>query len=1068
MKKLLNVCLVFFMLFSVKNATGQNLVLNPSFENINVSCSGFGGAGYTNLLTWDNPDPTDTCSTPDWFSTCLSGFFPTAAPNSWLGTQAPRTGQAYAGIITYDATTSSYREYVEGQLSSPLVAGQTYCVSFYISLADTVPFATDKMGVYFSNSFVTFPVSHCTSPVPLPYTPQLQYSGPVLTDEINWVLLSWNYVASGGETYFTIGNFFNNASTTTVNVGGSLLNPFAYYFIDDVSVTSGPCCIADIASVPPMCAGDPAITLSVGTSGGVFSGPGVNATTGVFDPAVAGAGTHTINYTLGCGSTGTITIVVNPCTLLTLCSGAGGTATVSGGVGPYQWQTSTTTTPCISGIGFCSGTPFTVAGPPVTTWTTFSTGPTATLPGTYPIQVIDANGSVGTIADAAAYAALPPCSSCPPLAPNISSQVNVTCFGASTGSFNVSTTGGATPWDYALMNGATTVATFINVSGVQSFVGLPAGTYTLNVLDDNGCPGSITITITQPAAPTTTANAGPTQSGCSTSFTMAGNTATVGTGSWTLVSGAGAITTPGSPTTTITSIGAGTNVFMWTISNPPCASTTDTVTIINTGGPTTATAGPGQTVCGSSATLAGNTPVAGTGAWTLVSGAGTITSPSSPTSGITGLGVGSNVFQWTISNPPCTPSTSTVTITGVASPTAAAAGPNQTLCSSSATLAGNTPTSGTGTWTLVSGAGTIASPSSPTSGVTGLSAGANVFMWTISNPPCTSSTSTVTITNTGGPGINTTAQTNVTCNGASTGAATVAGSGGSGSYTYSWSSGATGATSTGLTAGTYTVTVTDGGGCSSTSLVTITQPAAITGAVSTTPATCGISDGTASTTGAGGSGALTYLWSPGSATTSSISGIPSGVYSVTITDSLGCVYSASGSVGSVGGPSVNAGADVTIIAGGSTVLTATVTSGASYSWSPSATLSCDTCPTTIATPSETTTYTVTVTQNGCSSTDVVTIYVEIECGELFVPNVFSPNNDGQNDELKIYGNCITDLEFVIFDRWGEKVVEITDPAVSWDGRYQGKMMDASVLVYYLKAKVKGVEVEKHGNITLVK
>jgi gliding motility-associated-like protein len=189
---------------------------------------------------------------------------------------------------------------------------------------------------------------------------------------------------------------------------------------------------------------------------------------------------------------------------------------------------------------------------------------------------------------------------------------------------------------------------------------------------------------------------------------------------------------------------------------------------------------------------------------------------------------------------------------------------------------------------------------------------------------------------------------------------------------------------------------------------------------------------------------------------------------VVITDSLGCTQSASGTVGSVGGPPVSAGADVTITSGSSTVLTGTSSVGASYSWSPSTTVSCDTCASTVASPTQTTTYTLTVTIGGCTSQDTVTVFVEVECGELFVPNVFSPNGDGANDVLKIYGNCITDLEFAIFDRWGEKVFETTDPAIVWDGRYQGNLLDAAVFVYYLSANVKGEPVKKHGNITLVK
>ena len=61
-----------------------------------------------------------------------------------------------------------------------------------------------------------------------------------------------------------------------------------------------------------------------------------------------------------------------------------------------------------------------------------------------------------------------------------------------------------------------------------------------------------------------------------------------------------------------------------------------------------ANAGPDQTICATSTTLAGNTPTVGTGIWSLVSGSGTITTPSSPSSGVTGLGVGANTFRWTI------------------------------------------------------------------------------------------------------------------------------------------------------------------------------------------------------------------------------------------------------------------------------------------------------------------------------------------------------------------------------------------------------------------------------------
>jgi len=303
---------------------------------------------------------------------------------------------------------------------------------------------------------------------------------------------------------------------------------------------------------------------------------------------------------------------------------------------------------------------------------------------------------------------------------------------------------------WTLISGTGTITTPTSPTTTITGLGLGANVFQWQI-DNLPCPASTSlVTITSVTAPTVSV-AGPNQSLCSATATMAGNAASIGTGLWTLISGVGTITTPASPTTTVTGLGLGANVFQWTISNAPCPASSSQVTITNTGGPTTSVAGANQTVCGTTATMAGNLPVIGTGLWTLISGTGTITTPTSPTTTITGLGAGANVFQWEISNLPCAPSASQVTITTVVAPTVAAAGPNQTLCATSTTLAANVAIVGTGLWTLISGTGTITTPASESSTVTGLGVGANVFQWTISNAPCPASTSQVTITNTGGP-----------------------------------------------------------------------------------------------------------------------------------------------------------------------------------------------------------------------------------------------------------------------------------------------------------------------------
>ncbi|HXB13778.1 MAG TPA: gliding motility-associated C-terminal domain-containing protein [Bacteroidia bacterium] len=91
------------------------------------------------------------------------------------------------------------------------------------------------------------------------------------------------------------------------------------------------------------------------------------------------------------------------------------------------------------------------------------------------------------------------------------------------------------------------------------------------------------------------------------------------------------------------------------------------------------------------------------------------------------------------------------------------------------------------------------------------------------------------------------------------------------------------------------------------------------------------------------------------------------------------------------------------------------------------------------------------------------------CSNLFVPNAFSPNNDGQNDILLVQGNCLKTMDFIIFDRWGNKVFESENIYNGWDGTYNNQPMNTGTYAYYLKATMQdGSNVEKHGNITLVR
>lgn len=136
----------------------------------------------------------------------------------------------------------------------------------------------------------------------------------------------------------------------------------------------------------------------------------------------------------------------------------------------------------------------------------------------------------------------------------------------------------------------------------------------------------------------------------------------------------------------------------------------------------------------------------------------------------------------------------------------------------------------------------------------------------------------------------TTSQVNVSCNGGNNGSATVTPSGGAAPYLYSWTpSGGTGATASGLTAGNYVCTITDGNGCVLQKNFTITEPAPLTATTSQTNVSCnGGNNGSASVAPSGGTSPYSYLWSPGGATSASISGLTVNTYACTITDSKGC------------------------------------------------------------------------------------------------------------------------------------------------------------------------------------
>lgn len=170
-------------------------------------------------------------------------------------------------------------------------------------------------------------------------------------------------------------------------------------------------------------------------------------------------------------------------------------------------------------------------------------------------------------------------------------------------------------------------------------------------------------------------------------------------------------------------------------------------------------------------------------------------------------------------------------------------------------------------------------------------------------------------------------------------------------------------------------------------------------------------------------------------------------------------------------PSITGFGDTIIDIGGAAVVEGYADNGSSIYWEPDTNIVCDTitCNIATATPLLTTTYYPSVVgSNGCVGRDTVLVVVNFE--EIIeVPSAFSPNDDGVNDLLHVLGLGIVDINFRIFNRYGQLVFETDDLDEGWDGTMQGEPLNQGVFVWTLEySLIDGTSGEKSGNVTLVK
>ncbi|MCB0637729.1 MAG: gliding motility-associated C-terminal domain-containing protein, partial [Lewinella sp.] len=324
--------------------------------------------------------------------------------------------------------------------------------------------------------------------------------------------------------------------------------------------------------------------------------------------------------------------------------------------------------------------------------------------------------------------------------------------------------------------------------------------------------------------------------------------------------------------------------------------------------------------------------------------------------------------------------------------------------------------------------------------------------------------------------------TNNGCYGQARGSISVTASGGIPGYTYRWSNTDTLATTDGLIAGDYTVTVTDANGCQEELTRTVKQPEELDVTATAEQVSCfGSRDGSITLAVTGGTPPFRYsLDNQTFIGSSTLIGLEAGDYTVRIRDANDCTFTVPATVTEPAEFMVDAGPNLSIMFGDSIQLQATYTNNqgaVEIVWTApyAGTLSCTECEGPFASPQYTIDYELYgIDENGCESTDLLRVLVE-KVKIVTVATGFTPNGDGANDLLMVHGLPGTIIEdFRVYDRWGELVFEqegfeINDPNVGWDGTYRGQPLNGGVFVWSITAlHTDGEEVTYRGQTTLIR
>ena len=207
----------------------ENLVPNWSFEEF-TSCPQ--NVGEIKCSPWFSA----TITTPDFYTTCgIAGL--SGVPVNSYGNQNAFDGVSYMGInLNAD---DGYREYISIRLKRPLLSLRTYLLKFYVSASDWAKYPSNNLGAYFVTDTVGIPLQIMNGGTPaIISSSNVVFSELLISEETNWVELSFEYKARGCEEFLIIGNFLPQNETSFGQNSGPGID--SYYFIDAVSLVEIP------------------------------------------------------------------------------------------------------------------------------------------------------------------------------------------------------------------------------------------------------------------------------------------------------------------------------------------------------------------------------------------------------------------------------------------------------------------------------------------------------------------------------------------------------------------------------------------------------------------------------------------------------------------------------------------------------------------------------------------------------------------------------------------------------------------------------------------------------------